>query len=117
MSYVVRPVPEWNLYYLHSVVKVFIWFSVFKHPNYSAFDGFPNDIALVKLMNKVDITGNYVRTVCLPSTHDVFDETDYCYISGWGYTMGKNLPFCFMMLMMMIIMVDDDDDDGGWWWW
>ncbi|OWF48873.1 chymotrypsinogen A-like [Mizuhopecten yessoensis] len=59
------------------------------HPTYAPSQrGTPNDIALVKLDRAVDITGNYVRTACLPGSMDVFDETDHCVISGWGNSMG-----------------------------
>ncbi|XP_045184211.2 coadhesin-like [Mercenaria mercenaria] len=44
-----------------------------------------NDIALLKLSKKLDITGKYVRPACLPQSQDAFDS-DTCVASGWGAT-------------------------------
>jgi len=44
-----------------------------------------NDIALMKLSKRVDITGRYVRAACLPRAGDTFDS-DVCTVSGWGAT-------------------------------
>ncbi|XP_067016857.1 complement factor B-like isoform X1 [Acropora muricata] len=46
---------------------------------------FLNDIALIKLKNKVEL-GKFVRTVCLPSKEkeDLALATKYGYVSGWG---------------------------------
>nr|XP_034325153.1 chymotrypsinogen A-like isoform X1 [Crassostrea gigas] len=69
---------EWNA----TIQKVQI------HPEYSTNHGLPHDIAVVQLSRTVNVTGHYVRTACLPQDDDVFDDADYCYISGWGYTQG-----------------------------
>ena len=46
---------------------------------------FLNDIALIKLENKVEL-GKFVRTVCLPSKEkeDLAVAKKYGYVSGWG---------------------------------
>ena len=46
---------------------------------------FLNDIALIKLKNKVEL-GRFVRTVCLPSKEkkDPALAKKYGYVSGWG---------------------------------
>ena len=66
----------------------------YQHPSYSPDFGLPNDIALIQLTQRVNVTGHYIRTACFPQDDDVFSDVDYCYISGWGYTQGKPLFNC-----------------------
>ncbi|XP_052785995.1 chymotrypsin B-like [Mya arenaria] len=44
-----------------------------------------NDIALVKLSKRIDISGRYARPACLPQQSDSFTN-DICTVSGWGAT-------------------------------
>jgi len=44
-----------------------------------------NDIALMKLSKRLDISQRYVRAACLPQTSDDF-SSDVCTVSGWGVT-------------------------------
>lgn len=44
-----------------------------------------NDIALIKLSKRVDISGRYARPACLPRSSDTF-SSDVCTVSGWGAT-------------------------------
>uniref|UniRef100_A0A8W8IFA0 Peptidase S1 domain-containing protein n=1 Tax=Magallana gigas TaxID=29159 RepID=A0A8W8IFA0_MAGGI len=67
-----------------------------KHPEYSTNHGLPHDIAVVQLSRTVKVTGHYVRTACIacmPHDDDMFDDADYCYISGWGYTQGTPVSY------------------------
>ncbi|XP_052773864.1 coadhesin-like [Mya arenaria] len=53
-----------------------------------------NDIALIKLSKKLDITGRYIRPACLPHPQDSF-PSDQCTASGWGaeyYDEDGNAP-------------------------
>ena len=63
-----------------------------KHPDYiENVPGIPYDIALIRLVNPVDISDHYIRTACLPLsnlTNDDYSHFD-CYISGWGSTKGN----------------------------
>jgi len=78
-----------------------------KHPDYSeSSSGLPNDIALVKLDTQVNITGNYVRTACLPQLHDIFDQNDDCSISGWGNTMGTLKNHDFSLCLSLALSLD-----------
>ncbi|XP_071104337.1 chymotrypsinogen A-like [Haliotis cracherodii] len=60
---------------------------VIKHSKFDLGFGNPYDIALIKLNRPVDTSGHYIRTICLP-THDsvVFNKSDRCYVTGWGFT-------------------------------
>ncbi|XP_046550903.1 chymotrypsin-like elastase family member 2A [Haliotis rubra] len=60
---------------------------VIKHSKFDLEFGNPYDIALIKLDRPVDTSGHYIRTICLP-THNsaVFDKSDRCYVTGWGFT-------------------------------
>ncbi|OWF39281.1 chymotrypsinogen A-like isoform X1 [Mizuhopecten yessoensis] len=52
---------------------------------HSQFDetSFTNDIAIVKLGDRINIDGQYVRSVCLPGMNDTYDNM-ICSITGWG---------------------------------
>jgi len=48
-----------------------------------------NDIALVRLANRVNINANaYVNVACLPQLTDTFFTNARCYSTGWGLTQG-----------------------------
>lgn len=55
------------------------------HPDYDK-DTFTNDIALVRLNEKVNLT-KFIRTLCLPET-DLAVPGEYGYVAGWGVTIG-----------------------------
>ena len=59
---------------------------VYVHPGFR-YSLFVNDIALVKLEQKVELN-KYVRTVCLPEKNegDLVIPTKYGYVAGWGAT-------------------------------
>ncbi|WAR29252.1 TRYT-like protein, partial [Mya arenaria] len=44
-----------------------------------------NDIALIRLNKRIDISGRYARPACLPQAADSF-SSDICTVSGWGAT-------------------------------
>lgn len=44
-----------------------------------------NDIALMKLSKRVDLTNKYTRAACLPGSSETF-SSDICTVSGWGAT-------------------------------
>ena len=47
-------------------------------------DGFPNDIALLKLKGKANLT-DYVNVIALAAA-DATDDFTNCMITGWGAT-------------------------------
>ena len=53
------------------------------YPGYSHKSKFEDDIAIIKLKDKMDFSIN-VKPACLPSLN--YNEND-CYVSGWGYTI------------------------------
>ena len=55
-----------------------------KHPNFTMADP-PNDIALVKLKTRVEIT-DYVRPICLPPSGKTLSPGMSGYVAGWGKT-------------------------------
>ncbi|KAL4216830.1 Plasma kallikrein [Mactra antiquata] len=57
---------------------------IYPHERYSKSTN-TNDIALIKLSKRLDITQRYVRTACLPQPTDTF-SSDICTVSGWGAT-------------------------------
>ncbi|RUS80386.1 hypothetical protein EGW08_011851, partial [Elysia chlorotica] len=56
---------------------------VYSHANFDTTGANDNDIALLKLERPVDISGREVRTACLPSANENFDN-QMCVVSGWG---------------------------------
>ncbi|XP_022909353.1 chymotrypsin-like elastase family member 2A [Onthophagus taurus] len=48
------------------------------------FHNFQHDIALMKLSTPVKLTGNRVRSICLPTKRLSYNETDLCIATGWG---------------------------------
>ncbi|CAH1788503.1 unnamed protein product [Owenia fusiformis] len=63
----------------------------FVHEDYStSIPGSPNDIALLKLDEPVELS-NRIGIACLPGYKDqVFSPTDNCWIAGWGETLGTS---------------------------
>jgi len=62
---------------------------IIMHENYNGNgDGFPNDIALLKLSSPVSLS-QYVQVACLPtSANQDWTARDTCFITGWGLTQG-----------------------------
>lgn len=48
---------------------------------------------MVQPSRTVKVAGHYVRTAGMPHDDDMFDDADYCYISGWGYTQGTPVSY------------------------
>ncbi|CAK8697337.1 unnamed protein product [Clavelina lepadiformis] len=66
-------------------------FKVMRHPNFtlSSLGYAKNDIAVLKLLLPADISGKYVRPLCLPLTR--YPELDdECFITGFGKTSPSN---------------------------
>merc|ERR1711976_37187 len=65
---------------------------IFKHPGFSmdsGSEGFPNDIALIRLATPADISRPNIKTISLPSSTDKsFYEDKECVITGWGLKNG-----------------------------
>ncbi|KAK3589942.1 hypothetical protein CHS0354_034964 [Potamilus streckersoni] len=61
---------------------------IIPHESYSSGAPYPNDIALLKLNQKVTFSSS-MSPACIPKTDTEFDtNTDECWISGWGDTKG-----------------------------
>ncbi|XP_071082923.1 chymotrypsinogen A-like [Haliotis cracherodii] len=66
--------------------------SIHMHPKYQNMGSYPNDIALIKLADPVDLRSGFIREVCLPKPYEVLaDESAYsresgCWVTGWGMT-------------------------------
>ncbi|XP_046563716.1 chymotrypsinogen A-like [Haliotis rubra] len=66
--------------------------SLHMHPKYENMGSYPNDIALIKLADPVDVNSGFIREVCLPKPYEVIaDESAYsretgCWVTGWGLT-------------------------------
>jgi len=66
---------------------------VTSHPSYShtPSQGFPNDIALLRLSRAAPIDGTKIRAAKLPPSSSTSYVGVECYISGWGrYSTGSN---------------------------
>jgi len=50
------------------------------------YKGFPNDIALMRLVEPANITLPHVEKACLPTINDMNFTGEECWISGWGKT-------------------------------
>ena len=61
---------------------------MFQHPKYVADvkQGYPYDIALIKLRTPAPIDGKTVVPAKLPSSHPKDYTSRECWISGWGRT-------------------------------
>ncbi|XP_063951989.1 uncharacterized protein LOC129255053 isoform X4 [Lytechinus pictus] len=59
--------------------------NVIMHPNYGAFNGIANDIALLHLSEPVEFT-DYVRPACLATLQNETMAYRRCWIAGWGTT-------------------------------
>ena len=68
---------------------------VFSHENYDT-DTLENDIALLKLDARLDLSGPSVRAICIPGSDAAVGTA--CTISGWGNTdTGKHYNDVTMM--------------------
>ena len=47
-------------------------------------DGFPNDVALIKLKKAADMTSKYVGAIALAPAAAGNDDLSDCFITGWG---------------------------------
>merc|ERR1711935_647675 len=47
-------------------------------------NGFPNDIALIQLRTRADLSGIYAKAIALAPSGEDFLGNDDCVISGWG---------------------------------
>merc|ERR1712198_1733 len=63
----------------------------------------PNDITLIKLKTKVDLSGDYISPIALPKSNEGFSE---CKISGWGslYGIGTELPNVLQKLDVLMLL-------------
>ncbi|XP_064607203.1 chymotrypsin-like elastase family member 2A [Liolophura sinensis] len=62
---------------------------IIQHPEYEEnplFLNYPNDIALVKFSDKVEL--DVVTPICLPAPDMTFSNPDDCWVAGWGDTRG-----------------------------
>ncbi|XP_071107284.1 plasma kallikrein-like isoform X2 [Haliotis cracherodii] len=59
---------------------------IVKNPEFVNGGNYPNDIALMRLKEAVDVTGFSIRHACLPSKEEQFEPEDDCWIMGWGET-------------------------------
>ena len=58
-----------------------------QHPDYDdQTNGIPNDIAIVRLAEAVDLTNEYVDVIGLPEENEDFVGNSNCWIMGWGLT-------------------------------
>merc|ERR1712055_54080 len=65
----------------------------FEHPDFSLepSEGFPNDIALLKLAGQADLSNPNIQIASLPSSTDkTFYEDKNCVITGWGLENGDD---------------------------
>ncbi|CAH1775956.1 unnamed protein product [Owenia fusiformis] len=64
--------------------------AIIQHENYDQNgDGFPYDIALLKLSEPVPL-GRYIQPACMPKSSNQVFLNEECWISGWGSTQGGN---------------------------
>ena len=55
------------------------------------FPPYPNDISLIRLADRADLTDENVDLACLPERGmDFANEAAECWISGWGLTDCKS---------------------------
>lgn len=70
--------------------------AVFIHEGYAHDAGFDNDIALIKLKDKIVINSN-IMPICLPKKAALIRTDDIGTVSGWGLTqrgfLARNLMF------------------------
>ena len=58
-----------------------------QHPEYdSQSPGVPNDIAIIRLAEAVDLSNQYVGVIGLPEANEDFVGNSNCWIMGWGLT-------------------------------
>ena len=70
----------------------YIFDFLFQHPEYqNSGDGFPNDIAILKLSSSVSVGNGKAELVPLAQQDLSFLGNPDCWISGWGRTYGKTL--------------------------
>lgn len=60
----------------------------YEHPEWdsSPFEGFPNDVALLRLTQAADVEPAPVGLGCLPPQPGYDVTGTECWITGWGYT-------------------------------
>ncbi|XP_060598314.1 tryptase-2-like [Ruditapes philippinarum] len=58
--------------------------AIYPHERFNQQSNY-NDIALMKLSKRIDLSGRYARAACLPQSSDTF-SADICTVSGWGAT-------------------------------
>ena len=51
-------------------------------------NGFPNDIALLKLDQPANLSNEYIETVNISENSTDYYTDAECWISGWGATVG-----------------------------
>jgi len=56
---------------------------IIRHENYDP-EWEANDIALIQLAENADLSTRYVGTACLPEPGDNYQNTQHCWMSGWG---------------------------------
>ena len=63
------------------------YFVTTQYPEYDHLaDGIPNDIAIIRLAEPVDLTNQYVGVIGLPEEDEDFVGNSDCWIMGWGMT-------------------------------
>jgi len=74
---------EW---FVGTQIRTFTQDHIIYHPEYDA-DTLMNDIAIIHIMQPLDLSGTRVRAICLPpSSSTSYVENPNCYITGWGLT-------------------------------
>nr|KAG5703631.1 hypothetical protein BaRGS_002505 [Batillaria attramentaria] len=61
---------------------------IVRHPEFVNGGNYPNDIAMMRLEEPVDVSGFNIRHACLPSRDQPFLADSECWIMGWGETKG-----------------------------
>ena len=63
-----------------------------QHERWAAdpYKGYPNDIALLRLLNAPDFSDERIAKACVPMQHDFnFTGNPDCWITGWGKVFCK----------------------------
>lgn len=77
------------------------------HPSYNT-PRYANDIALVRLSQDLEFSGDYVKPVCLPITNELVKKTfTKLIVSGWGTTENSTTSEYLLKASLNVVPIED----------
>jgi len=83
------------------------------HPNWAPIL-IRNDIALIKLPAPVNITGDYIRPICMPTADESDHAGDKALISGWGKISDATSSISPTLQKGYVTVMSNDDCRQTW---